>query len=394
MYNAHRALVVIAGLGAAFWAAETKAAEPIKIGMVMAYSGQFADPSSQMDDGVKLYMKLHGDTVAGRKIEIIRKDSGGINPPLAKRLSQELIVRDKVDLLAGYTTSPNGFAAADVSKEAKKFMVIMLAATSAIITHSPYLARASFTIPQQVGTLGQWAAKSGIKRAYVMTTDYAPGHDAESAFTSSFKAGGGEVVGSVRIPVANPDFSAYVQRAKDLDPESIFVFIPGGTQPAALAKALAERGIDTSKVKILTTGEMVDEKPLASMGDAALGIISGWHYDISHDSSMNKEFVKAYVDMFHRNPDFFAVGGYDGMRVIYEALKKTNGNTDAQALTEAAKGMSWESPRGPMSLDSVTGDVVQTVYIRRVEKVKGELTNVEIAKFPAVKDPLSVAPKK
>jgi branched-chain amino acid transport system substrate-binding protein len=378
----------LAGISAA------NAAEPVKIGMVMAYSGQFADPSSQMDNGVKLYMKLHGDTVAGRKIEIIRKDTGGINPPLAKRLSQELIVRDKVDLLAGYTTSPNGFAGADVSQEAKKFMVIMLAATSAVITHSKYAARASFTIPQQVGTLGTWAAKSGIKRVYLMTTDYAPGHDAEKYFAEGFKAAGGEVVGSVRIPVANPDFSAYVQRAKDLNPESIFVFIPGGTQPAALAKALAERGIDTKKVKILTTGEMVDEKPLASMGDAALGIISGWHYDISHDSKANKDFVKAYVDMFHRNPDFFAVGGYDGMHVIYEALKKTNGDTDGAKLIAAAKGMSWESPRGPMSLDPVTGDVVQTVYIRRVEKVNGELTNAEIAKFPAVKDPLSIAPKK
>jgi branched-chain amino acid transport system substrate-binding protein len=390
-----KTITALAALAAVFGIGATaKAGDPVKIGMIMAYSGQFADPSAQMDNGVKLYMQQHGDTVAGRKIEVIRKDSGGINPPLVKRLAQELIVRDKVDLLAGFTTSPNGFAAADVSKQAKKFMVIMLAATSAIITHSDYLVRASFTIPQQVGTTGTWAAKSGIKRAYLMVTDYAPGKDAETAFSEAFKAGGGEVVGSVRMPVANPDFSAYVQRAKDLDPESIFVFIPGGTQPAALAKALAERGVDTKKVKILTTGEMVDEQPLKSMGDAALGIISGWHYDISHDSKMNKEFVKAYVDAFHRDPDFFALGGYDGMHAIYEALKKTGGDTDAAKLTAAAKGMSWESPRGPMSLDPVTGDVVQTVYIRRVEKVGGKLDNVEIAKFPAVKDPLSISPKK
>ena len=374
-------------------ASNAGAQDTVKIGMILSYSGQFADPGVQVDNGVKLYMKLHGDTVAGKKIEIIRKDDGGINPPLVKRLAQELIVRDQVDILAGFTASPNGFAGADISQQAKKFMVIMLSATSAIITHSQYLARASFTIPQQVGTLGTWAAKSGIKRVYLMTTDYAPGHDAETAFTTSFKAGGGEVVGSVRMPVANPDFSAYVQRAKDLNPESIFVFIPGGTQPASLAKAMAERGVDPTKFKILTTGEMVDEQPLKSMGDAALGIISGWHYDISHDSKMNKDFVKAYVDMFHRNPDFFTVGGYDGMHVIYEALKKTKGNTDAQVLIDAVKGMSWESPRGPMSLDPKTGDVVQTVYIRRVEKVGGKLVNVEIAKVPAVKDPLSAATK-
>ena len=384
----------LASIAATMLAVSSAAAQgTVKVGLIMSYSGQFADPSSQMDNGVKLYMKQHGDTVAGKKIEIIRKDDGGINPPLAKRLAQELIVRDKADILAGFTNSPNGFAAADVSQDAKKFTVMMLAATSAIITHSHYQVRASFTIPANVGTLGTWAAKSGIKRAYVMTTDYAPGHDAETAFSAAFKAGGGEVVGSVRMAVANPDFSAYVQRAKDLNPEAIFVFIPGGTQPASLAKALAERGIDTKKVKVMTTGEMVDEQPLKSMGDAALGIISGWHYDISHKSKMNEEFVKAYVDMFHRNPDFFALGGYDGMHVIYEALKKTKGNADGQALVDAAKGMSWESPRGPMSLDPKTGDVVQTVYIRRVEKVGGKLENVEIAKFPAVKDPLSIEKK-
>jgi branched-chain amino acid transport system substrate-binding protein len=389
-----KAMMAIAGVAAALAATTAvKAADPIKVGMVMAYSGQFADPSAQMDNGVKVYMKLHGDTVAGRKIEIIRKDSGGINPPVAKRLSQELIVRDKVDVLAGFTTSPNAFAAAEVSQQAKKLMVIMNAATSAIITKSDYLARASFTLPQQTGTLGAWAAKSGIKRVYLMVTDYAPGKDAEAAFSEAFKAGGGEIVGGVRMAVANPDFSAYVQRAKDLNPEAIFVFIPGGTQPAALAKAMAERGVDPKKFKILTTGEMVDEQPLKGMGDAAIGIISGWHYDISHDSKMNKEFVKTYEDMFHRAPDFFAVGGYDGMHVIYEALKKTKGNTDGQALIAAAKGMSWESPRGPMSLDPKTGDVVQTVYIRRVEKVGKDLKNVEIDKIPAVKDPLSIAAK-
>jgi len=388
-----KAIVAVAGLATVLATTAVNAADPIKIGLILAFSGQFADPSAQVDNGVRLYMKQHGDTVVGRKIEIIRKDSGGINPPLVKRLSQELIVRDKVDLLAGYTTSPNGFAGADVSQQAKKFMVIMLAATSAIITHSNYLARASFTIPQQTGTLGTWAAQSGIKRVYMMTTDYAPGKDAEAAFSAAFKAGGGEIVGSVRMPVANPDFSAYVQRAKDLNPESIFVFIPGGTQPAALAKAMAERGVDPKKFKILTTGEMVDEQPLKGMGDAAIGIISGWHYDVSHDSKANKDFVKAYQDTFQRAPDFFAVGGYDGMHLIYEVLKKTKGNTDGQAMIDAAKGMSWESPRGPMSIDPKTGDVVQTVYIRRVEKVGGVLKNVEIAKIPAVKDPLSAAAK-
>jgi branched-chain amino acid transport system substrate-binding protein len=379
---------MLAGLAAA------DAEDTIRIGFINAFSGQFADPSTQMDGGIKLYMKQHGDTVAGKKIEIIRKDSGGINPPVAKRLTQELIVRDKADILTGYSLSPNAFAGADLSAQAKKFMVIMNAATSVITEHSPYVARVSMTLPQVSSTIGTWAAKNGIKHAYVMVTDYAPGHDAEQAFIKAFEATGGRIVGTVRIPVANPDFSAYVQRAKDLNPEAVFVFVPGGTQPAALAKALAERGIDPNKVKILTTGEMVDEKPLESMGNAALGIISGWHYDISHNSKLNKEFVKAFNDEYHRNPDFFAVGGYDGMHLIYECLKKTGGSTDADKLIAAAKGMSWESPRGMIKIDPETRDIVQTIYIRKVEKIGDHIQNVEIDKVADVVDPVKAAKKK
>jgi branched-chain amino acid transport system substrate-binding protein len=269
----------------------------------------------------------------------------------------------------------------------------MNAATSAIIDHSPYVTRTSMTISQPTGTLGAWAAKSGIKRAYVMVTDYAPGHDSQAAFTKAFEDGGGKVVGSVRIPVANPDFAAFVQRAKDLNPESIFVFIPGGTQPASLAKALAERGVDPNKVKILTTGEMTDEKPLESMGNAALGIISGWHYDVHHKSKANQDFVKAYQAEFKRSPDFFSVGGYDGMHLIYETLKKTGGKTDAQALIDASKGMSWESPRGTIKIDPQSRDIVQTIYIRKVEKVGNNIQNVEIDKVADVHDPVRAMKK-
>jgi branched-chain amino acid transport system substrate-binding protein len=368
-------------------ATAAQAQDTVTIGMINSYSGQFADPGVQIDNGAKLYVKQHGDTVAGKKIRIVRKDTGGINPPVAKRLSQEVIVRDKADILAGFGLSPNAFAGADISKQAKKFMVIMNAATSSIIDHSPYVTRTSMTIAQPTGTLGTWAAKSGIKRAYVMVTDYAPGHDAQAAFTKAFEAAGGKIVGSVRIPVANPDFSAYVQRAKDLHPESIFVFIPGGTQPAALAKAMAERGVDPKSTHILTTGEMVDEKPLESMGKDALGIIAGWHYDVNLDNPVNKAFVKAYKEEFHRSPDFFAVGGYDGMHLIYEALKKTGGNTDAGALIAAAKGMTWESPRGTIKIDPQTRDIVQTIYIKKVEKVGDSIQNVVIDKVPDVHDP-------
>src|SRR5690349_4869810 len=359
----------------------------VKIGLINVLSGQFADAGIQLDNGVKTYMKQHGDTVAGKKIEIIRRDVGGPNPDVAKRFAQELVVRDGVDILAGFLLTPNALAAADVSAQAKKFMVVMNAATSVIITKSPYMIRTSVTLPQVMETFGTWAAKSGLKKCYSMVTDYGPGHDSEAAFQRAFKDAGGEIVGSVRFPVANPDFSAFVQRAKDLNPESIFVFIPGGAQPAALGKAFAERGIDPKKVKLLSTGEPVDETAIKSMGDLALDRISAWHYDYNHKSKLNADFVKAFNAEYKRNPDFFAVGGYDGMHLIYEALKKTKGATDGEALIGAAKGMKWESPRGPVSIDPETRDIVQTVYIRKVQKVGNNIVNVEFDKVENVKDP-------
>lgn len=361
----------------------------IKIGVINSYSGQFADTGAQIDNGIKLYMKQHGDTVAGKKIEIIRKDTGGPNPDVAKRLAQELIVRDKADILAGFTLTPEALGAASVSEEAKKLMVVMNAATSIVTTKSPYIVRVSLTLPQIADTLATWAVKKGgTKKAYTMVSDYGPGIDAEGAFQKAFKEAGGEIVGSVRMPVANPDFSAFVQRAKDLNPESIFVFIPGGAQPAALGKAFAERGIDPKKVKLLSTGEPVDETAIKSMGDLALDRISAWHYDFNHKSKMNSDFVKAFNAEYKRNPDFFAVGGYDGMHLIYEALKKTNGNADGDALIAAIKGMKWESPRGVIWIDPETRDVVQTVYIRRVQKVGNDIVNVEFDKIENVKDPV------
>jgi branched-chain amino acid transport system substrate-binding protein len=368
-------------------AAAADAQDAVKIGLIMPYSGQFADTAAQMDNGLKLYMTQHGDTVAGKKIEVIRKDTGGIAPDVAKRLAQELVVRDNADIFGGFSLTPNALAAADVSAEAKKFMVVMNAATSIITTKSPYLARTSLTTPQLNYTLGTWAAKNGIKKIYTMVSDYGPGIDAETWFQKGFKDAGGEIVGSVRFPVANPDFSAFVQRAKDTSPDAIYVWVPGGAQPAAVGKALAERGIDTTKTKVLGQDALTAESALKSMGDQALGIIMVANYDYNLDSPANKAFVKAYNEEFHRNPDFFSVGGYDGMHLIDAALQKTGGKTDGDSLIAAAKGMAWESPRGPMSIDPQTRDVVQTVHIFKVEKVGGELRNVEIDKVPNVKDP-------
>jgi branched-chain amino acid transport system substrate-binding protein len=368
-------------------AGSVTAQQAVKIGLVMAYTGQFTDAAAQMDNGIKLYMKQHGDTVAGKKIEIIRKDSSGA-PDVAKRVAQELLVNDNVDVLGGFVITPEALTVAELSVQSKKLMVVMNAATSIITTKSPYIARSSLTLPQNCEVLGTWAFQNGVKKVFTLVSDYAPGVDAETSFQRTFTAAGGEVIGSVRAPMANPDFSAFVQRAKDSGADGIFVFIPGGSQPVALAKALVERGMDPSRVKLMGQGELTEESALKAMGDSAIGIITSFHYDYTHDSPMNKEFVAAYNAEFKRNPDFFSVGGYDGMHIIYEALKKTSGKADGDSLIEAAKGMKWESPRGPVSLDPETRDMINTVYIRRVEKVGGQVRNVEIAKVENVKDPV------
>jgi branched-chain amino acid transport system substrate-binding protein len=385
--------VGVAAVVASLLSSAGRAEDTVKIGVIMPYSGQFADPSAQSDDGIKLYLKQHGGKLGGMNVQLIRKDVGGINPPVAKRLAQELITRDNVDILTGFQLTPNALAAADVSAEAKKLMVVMNAATAIITTKSPYLVRVSFTIPQLNQTLATWAAQHGLKKAYILVTDYGPGIDAEAAFRKGFTEAGSEIVGSVRMAVQSPDFSAYVQRAKDLNPQGIFIMIPGGAQPGAFGKALAERGLDPQKIEILGQAEITDEHALASMGDVAIGVISAGHYDYNHQSKMNEEFVRIYNEEFHRNPDFFSVGGYDGMHLIDLALQKSGGKTDGDSLVAAAKGASWESPRGVMSIDPETRDVVQSVYIRKVEKVDGKLVNVEIATVPNVKDPFKAAMK-
>jgi branched-chain amino acid transport system substrate-binding protein len=392
-----KTLVGLAALAATVMAAGSASAQqgPIKIGLIMPYSGQFADAATQMDNAIKLFVKQNGDTVAGRKIEFIRKDTGGIAPDVAKRLAQELVVRDGVDILAGFVLTPNALAAGDVSDQAKKFMVVMNAATSIITTKSPYMVRTSVTTPQLNQSLGEWAVKkAGVKKVYTMVSDFGPGLDAEGAFQLGFKEAGGEVLGQVKMPVANPDFSAFVQRAKDLNPESIYIWVPGGAQPGALGKALAERGIDAKKTKVMGQGEVTDDNALKTLGDAAIGIITAFHYDPTHKSAKNDAFVKAYNADYGRNPDFFSIGGWDGMQLIYDSLKKTGGKTDAQALVDAAKGSKWESPRGPISIDPETRDIIQTVYIRRVEKVDGKVQNVEFDKVENVKDPVKERMKK
>ena len=381
-----RALVGAAMLAAA---GTLQAQGVVKLGLVAEFSGPFAQYGQQILGGMKAYMKQNGDTVAGKKIEIVQKDTGGPAPDIAKRLAQELITRDNVDVLVGFGLTPNALAVAPVATEAKKAMVIMNAATSIITTKSPYIVRASMTLPQITQPMAKWAAKNGIKKVYTVVADYGPGLDSEKAFSEAFKAAGGEIVGSIHTPLQNPDFAPFVQRVKDAKPEAVFLFLPAGEQGIAFMKGYAERGLAQAGIKLIATGDITDDGVLEAMGEPTLGLITSFHYSAAHDSPENKAFVKAYAEASGTKlrPNFMAAGGYDGMALIYEALKKTNGSTDGDKLIAAMKGMKLTSPRGPIMIDPETRDIVQTVYIRKVEKTGGGLYNVEFDKFPDQKDP-------
>ena len=361
----------------------------VKLGLIAEFSGPFAEYGQQIHGGMKAYMKQHGDTVAGKKIEIIQKDTTGPSPDIAKRLAGDLITRDKVDFLVGFGLTPNALAVAPVATQAKKPMIVMNAATSIITTKSPYIARVSMTLPQVTEPMAQWAFKNGIKKVYTVISDYGPGLDAEAAFTKAFKAAGGEIVGGVRVPLQNPEFAPFVQRAKDAKPEAVFLFLPAGEQGIAFMKTYKERGLAEAGIKLIATGDITDDGVLDAMGDPTLGLTTSFHYSAAHDSAENKAFLKAYADAngTQKRPNFMAAAGYDGMAAIYESLKKTKGSVDADAIMGALKGMKIMSPRGPITIDADTRDVVQTIYIRKVERVNGGLYNVEFDKIADVKDP-------
>ncbi|MCC8974580.1 ABC transporter substrate-binding protein [Bradyrhizobium brasilense] len=374
------ALAVLPGLCASVPA---RAEDAVKIGLILPMTGGQASTGKQIDNAIKLYMQQKGDTVAGKKIEIILKDDAAV-PDNTKRLAQELIVNDKVNFIAGFGVTPAALAAAPLATQAKIPEVVMAAGTSIITERSPYIVRTSFTLAQSSTIIGDWAVKNGIKKVATLTSDYAPGNDALTFFKQHFTAGG-EIVEEVKVPLANPDFAPFLQRMKDAKPDAMFVFVPAG-QGGNFMKQYAERGLDKSGIKVIGPGDVMDDDLLNNMGDAALGAVTAHLYSAAHPSAMNKDFVAAYKKAFGNRPGFMAVSGYDGIHLIYEALKKTNGATDGDKLIEAMKGMKWESPRGPISIDPETRDIVQNIYIRKVEKVDGELYNVEFATFEAVKD--------
>ena len=359
---------------------------PFKIGLILPMTGQQASTGRQVEAAARLYMAQNGDTVAGRKIELIVKDDTGL-PDVSKRLAQELVVNEKVNVLAGFGLTPLALAVAPIATQSKTPQVVMAAATSSITEASPFIVRSSFTLPQVSVAMGDWAPKNGIKSVVSLVSDYGPGNDAEKYFTERFQLNGGKVIEKLRVPLRNPDFAPFLQKVRDAKPDALFVFVPSGAG-AAVMKQFLERGMDKAGIKLIGTGDVTDDDQLNDMGDGALGVVTSHHYSAAHPSAMNKKFVEAFEKANKgMRPNFMAVGGYDGMRVIYEALKATGGKGDGPALLDKMKGQIFESPRGQVLIDAQTRDIVQDVYLRKVEKKDGALYNVEFDVIKAVKDP-------
>jgi branched-chain amino acid transport system substrate-binding protein len=356
---------------------------PIKVGVIAELTGAQAEYGLQIVNGIKLLMHEQGDTVAGRKIELIIKDVGGPNPETAKRLAQELVTRDKVDFLAGFGFTPNALAAAPIATAAKTPMIVMNAAGATIPSRSPYIIRTSMTIAQNAIAIADWAARSGIKSAFILYADYAPGKEGAEQFKARFMAGGGQVSGELAAPLKNPDFAPFIQRVKDSKPDAAFIWFPSGELATSVVKSYSERGLDKANIKLLGTSDAVDDMFLNSMGSSVIGAVTAGHYSLAHDSAKNKEFVQNYKELFGASikPNFMAVGAYDGMAAIYQVVRQLNGNMDGDKAMAVLKGLKLDSPRGPIMIDPVTRDIVQTIYIRKVERRNGELYNVEFDQF-------------
>ena len=361
-------------------------AAPFRIGLLLPMTGPFASTGRQVDAAVKLWLAQNGSSVAGRRIEVILKDDAG-TPDTTRRLAQELVVNDKVSVLAGFGLTPLALATAPIATQSKTPMVVMAAATSSITEASPWIVRTSFTLPQVTLGIAEWAPKNGIKKVVTLVSDYGPGIDAEKTFRERFALNGGQVMESLRVPLRSPDFAPFLQKVRDAQPDAVFVFVPSGVG-AQLMKQFAERGLDKAGIKLIATGDVTDDDILNDMGDVALGVVTSHHYSAAHKSAANQKFVQAFgAANKGMRPNFMAVGGYDGMRVITKALEATRGKGDGDALLAAMKGQVFESPRGPVLIDAQTRDIVQDVYTRKVERIGGQLWNVEFDTLKAVKDP-------
>ena len=369
------------------------AANPVKIGLVLTMSGPFASSGEIMADAAKLYLATEGQAVlGGQPVELIIRDDGGTNPDAAKRLVQELVTRDRVQYLGGFQWTPNANAVGSLLNQAKVPCVLMNASGANTTRLSPYFARTAFTHWQINLPLGQWAAATkGYRRAYVLVTDFAPGADAEAAFTKGFTDKGGEVVASVRMPIQSPNFVPLLLRAKEAKPDVLFAFHPGGVQASAFMKAYAEAGLREAGIQLIGPGDLTSDEELPNIGAAALGVITAGQYSLVADRPANHRFVEAWKAAYSFapvRPNYMAAGAWDGMHAICTAIAATDGKADPAAAMHAIATFATDaSPRGPISIDPATRDIVQNVYIREVRMLDGEPANVEFETIPAVKDP-------
>ncbi|OXR47918.1 ABC transporter substrate-binding protein [Pusillimonas sp. T2] len=362
------------------------AQEVFKIGLVLPLTGPFSSIGKQAELGARLYLSEHADKVAGKKVEVILKDDTSVTD-VSRRLTQDLVVNDKVDALAGFLVTPAALAAAAVATKAKVPMVTMNGASSSVTRASPFVLRSSFTVAQAAVGVAEWAPKNGITKVVTLVSDYAPGADAEKYFSERFTAAGGQVLEKLRVPLQSPDFAPFLQKARDLKPDALFVFVPAGAN-AALMKQFVERGMDKAGIRLIGTGDITDDDIVNSMGDVALGVITSHHYSVAHDSPENRKFVEAFKKANNGlRPNFMALQGYDGMRMIFEGAEVSKGQ-GGEALLKAMKSLTFESPRGPFKIDTDTRELIQNIYIRKVEKVDGELYNIEFETIKDVKDPV------
>jgi branched-chain amino acid transport system substrate-binding protein len=370
-------------------ASRARAADPVKIGLLLPFSGPFADFGQQIGNGIELWRRQHGTTVAGREIVLLKRDANGVDPAQTRRFVQELVTREKVDFLAGFGLTPDAMAAAPIGTEARVPMVVMNAATGYITERSPYFVRVSFTLAQLVAPLGQWAPGNGIRRVFVAVSDYAPGHEAADAFTRAFVAAGGEVIGETRIPLQNLEFAAYVQRIADARPDGVFLFLPSGQLPLNFMRQFVQFGLAASGIRLLGATEIIDDTVIATLGEAVIGALSVQNYSYAHPGARNRDFVAAYAAAFgpHPRPNFMSVAGYDGMAAIHAVIDRLGGTIDGDRAIEAFKGLTLDSPRGPIEIDAESRDLIESVYIRRVERVDGDIVNREILEFPRVRAP-------
>jgi branched-chain amino acid transport system substrate-binding protein len=363
----------------------------VKVGIIDTYSGSEAQTGDMMDKGIMLYVKEHQkDLPPGVSIELVKRDDTGPNPEVAKRVAQELITREHVNFLAGVVWTPNAAAIAPLTAEAKTPFVIMNAAGVTLTTMSPYIIRVSYTLPQLVTPLGTWAAQQGWKKGYTAVPDFGPGQESEAAFAKAFTAAGGEMVGSVRYPVVNPDFAPFFARAKDVKPDVMYIFCISGKQSTAIMKTMNDLGMRAEGVHPVSGIDLTTDEELPNMGDIALGVNSASNYSAAGDRPANKAFLAAwkrdYGDQLVPNP--FSVQGWDGMAAIYDVIKATKGKfTGDEAMKILGNWKNPDSPRGPIAIDPETHDIVQNVYIRKVAKIDGRYVNQEFVTFPQVKDP-------